>query len=82
MKKLTMYSTVWCKDCIRAKFFFDANGIDYEEIDIDEHPEHIDYIAGLNNGNRKIPTIIIEYEDGSEKILIEPDNDELEKTFS
>ena len=36
--KILVYSTDWCSDCYRTKFFFDEYGIDYEEIDVDEDP--------------------------------------------
>ena len=36
MRKIKVYGTTWCGDCIRAKSFMDENGIGYEWTDVDE----------------------------------------------
>ena len=71
--KITVYSTVWCPDCKRAKKFLDEHQIEYEDIDIDRHPEAVDIVKQLNHGMRSVPTIV--FPDGS--ILVEPDTAQL-----
>lgn len=34
VKKVTIYSTPWCVYCKKAKQYFDANKISYEEYDV------------------------------------------------
>ena len=71
--KIVVYGAPWCPDCRRAKQFFGAYRIPYEWIDITDNDEAIAYIEKVNDGNRRIPTII--FPDGD--ILIEPSNAEL-----
>ncbi len=71
--KITVYSTVWCPDCKRAKKFFGEHRIQYENIDIEQTPEAVAFVEKVNNGMRSIPTIV--FPDGS--ILVEPSNAQL-----
>ena len=71
--KIIVYSTVWCPDCKRVKKFFGEHGIQYDDIDIDRHPEAVNIVKQLNHGNRSVPTII--FPDGS--ILVEPSASQL-----
>jgi len=57
MRKITMYTTSWCRDCRNAKKFLDDRGIAYEEIDIDRNPEAVEVVMKLNDGMRKVPTL-------------------------
>lgn len=74
-----MYGAEWCPDCILSKNFFIDNGIDFEYIQIDkeENAWAIPIIKELNNGKRKIPTIVI----NDDIVLIEPKNDELRRAL-
>lgn len=71
--QITVYSTVWCPDCKRAKRFFGEQRVPYINIDIEQNPEAMAYVEKVNNGMRIIPTIV--FPDGS--ILVEPSNAEL-----
>ncbi len=71
--KITMYGTVWCSDCKRAKKFFGEQRVHYDFIDIDEDPEGLKVVEEVNQGKQIIPTIV--FEDGS--TLVEPSNAEL-----
>lgn len=73
--QITVYSTVWCPDCKRAKKFFGEQRVPYVNIDIEQDPEAMAYVQKVNNGMRMIPTIV--FQDGS--ILVEPSNAELAK---
>jgi len=68
-----MYGASWCPDCKRSKDYFDKNNISYNYIDIDTETGAADKVAELNNGLKRIPTII--FSDG--QILVEPSNQEL-----
>jgi thioredoxin reductase (NADPH) len=70
---ITVYGASWCPDCRRAKQFFGEHRIDYEWIDITENAEAVAFVEKVNNGGRRIPTIV--FPDGD--ILVEPSNAEL-----
>lgn len=71
--KITVYGTVWCPDCKRAKHFFAENRVQYANIDIEQDAKALAYVEKANNGMRIIPTIV--FPDGS--ILREPSNAQL-----
>ncbi len=70
---ITMYTTVWCPDCWRAKMVFKKMGISYREVDLGKDPEAAQVVQRLNNGHRSVPTIL--FPDGS--VLTEPSTAEL-----
>jgi glutaredoxin len=45
--RVVMYCRSWCGDCMRAKRWLDANGIDYEEIDIELVPDAADTVRSI-----------------------------------
>jgi mycoredoxin len=60
---VTMYSTPWCCYCHRLKGQMDRDGIAYEVVDIEEHPEAAALVERVNGGNQTVPTLV--YADGS-----------------
>ena len=75
---IKMYVTTWCGDCRIAKRWFDAHGIAYESINIEEDHSAAEYVKRVNRGYRSVPTIV--FPDGS--ILVEPTPRELASKFS
>jgi mycoredoxin len=61
--RFTMYSTPWCGYCHRLKGQLDREGISFDVVDIEQHPEAAALVASVNNGNRTVPTLV--YSDGS-----------------
>jgi len=59
----TMYSTPWCGYCHRLKGQLDREGISYDVVDIEEHPEAAALVESVNHGNQTVPTLV--YSDGS-----------------
>ena len=76
--QIVMYAVEWCPDCRRAKFFFKRKKIDVLEVDVNSDKKAEEFVKGLNNGNRSVPTIILP--DGS--MMVEPSTEELESKFS
>jgi mycoredoxin len=70
---VTVYTTSWCPDCRASKRFLSSNGIPFTELDIEQDPKSADVVVKLNNGMRRVPTIVIE--DGP--VLVEPSDREL-----
>ncbi|OBK23013.1 mycoredoxin Mrx1 [Mycobacterium asiaticum] len=60
---LTLYSTTWCGYCFRLKTALKAQGISYEEVDIEQDPAAADFVSSVNGGNRTVPTV--KFADGS-----------------
>jgi mycoredoxin len=60
---VTMYSTPWCGYCMRLKGQMDREGIAYEVIDIEQHPEAAEVVERVNGGNQTVPTVV--FPDGS-----------------
>lgn len=78
MENITMYGASWCPDCKRSKDFLDSRQIKYDYIDIDTVSGAADKVAEINNGLKRIPTIV--FSDGS--VLVEPTNKELAEKLS
>lgn len=76
--QIVMYTTEWCPDCRRAKFFFKRKKIDVLNVDVNADKKAEEFVKELNNGNRSVPTII--YPDGS--MMVEPSTEDLEAKFS
>ena len=75
MKKVIIYSTRICPDCIRAKNFFNKKGIDYTEIMIDKDPSLISEMVE-KSGRQSVPQIFIgDYHVGGFDDLVEHDMD-------
>jgi mycoredoxin len=60
---VTMYSTPWCGYCHRLKGQMEREGISYEVVDIEAHPEAAEIVMSVNGGNQTVPTLV--FPDGS-----------------
>ncbi len=59
----TMYTTTWCGYCTRLKGQLGREGISFQEVNIEEHPDAAGIVERVNNGNQTVPTLV--YADGS-----------------
>jgi mycoredoxin len=59
----TVFTTRWCGYCIRLKSQLSRAGIDFHEIDIEDHADGAALVAQVNNGNLTVPTVL--FRDGS-----------------
>ena len=77
--RIIVYGADWCPDCRKSKAFLGDNNINYQYIDIDQDKNAwaIPLITQLNNGKRRIPTIVI----NDDLVLVEPENDELRQAL-
>ncbi|MCF6385372.1 mycoredoxin Mrx1 [Mycobacterium sp. MBM] len=55
--QLTMYTTSWCGFCNRLKTALKAEGIAWDEIDIEADPSAAEFVGSVNNGNHVVPTV-------------------------
>jgi len=56
VEKIKVYSTTWCPDCRAAKRVLQEKGLDFEEIDLEEHPEAVSVVVAAR-GKRVVPTL-------------------------
>lgn len=71
-EKITMYGADWCSDCRRSKALLDAEGVDYDYVDIEQSAEAANAAKAIS-GRTSIPVIV--FTDGS--FQVEPSNAEL-----
>jgi mycoredoxin len=71
---ITMYGTPTCGDCVRARQYFDRNGVDYQEIDVTVHTDKIETVRHYNDGRGNVPVIV--FSDGTH--LTEPTDADLD----
>ncbi len=56
---IVLYCTRWCPGCRKAREFFEANGIEYTEVDVHANLEAAERVRGWANGNVTTPTFDI-----------------------
>ena len=56
VRKIRIYTTRWCPDCLRAKRFLSERGVTFEEINIEESEGAAEYVITVNSGKRRVPT--------------------------
>jgi mycoredoxin len=55
---ITMFTTPWCGYCRGLKTGLDRDGIVYEEVNIERHPDSVGYVMSVNGGNQTVPTVV------------------------
>ncbi len=75
--RIVLYGADWCPDCRKSKAFLNDNKINYQFIDTELNEWAIPIITKLNNGKRRIPTIVI----NDDVVLVEPSNEELRQAL-
>ena len=59
----TVFTTQWCGYCVRLKSQLARAGIDFHEIDIEDHADGAAVVAQVNDGDLTVPTVV--FRDGS-----------------
>ena len=59
-QKIRMYTTQFCGDCVRAKWFLNERQVTFEEISIERTPGAADFVLRANAGKRRVPTFEVE----------------------
>ena len=55
--QIKVYSTQWCGDCQVTKKYLTQFGIPFEEIDIENDSQAMEYVLEVNGGRRSVPTL-------------------------
>ena len=59
-QKIRMYTTEFCCDCVRAKWFLNERQVTFEEISIERTPGAADFVLRANAGKRRVPTFEVD----------------------
>lgn len=57
--QIIMYATDWCGYCQRARNLFQRKGVTFQEVKIDEDPQHRKDMLERSGGRRTVPQIFI-----------------------
>lgn len=57
MELVILYTTTWCGDCRRAKYFLQQRGVAYREVNIEGDETAEALVLRVNHGKRKVPTL-------------------------
>lgn len=60
MPEVEVYTTPFCPYCWRAKRLLQARGVAFDEIDLWQHPERRQEMAGRAGGRTTVPQILID----------------------
>ena len=74
---ITMYGAAWCSDCRRSKALLDAEGVEYDYVDLELVPEAAD-VAKSISGRTNIPVVV--FPNGSH--LVEPSDTQLREALA
>lgn len=72
MADVVYYGADWCGDCRRAKAVFAAEGVEFEERNVEQSAEFTAQAEAIS-GRKNIP--VIQFSDGA--FLVEPTDDAL-----
>lgn len=59
-KHVRMYTRVGCEDSNAARDFLREQGVRFEEVDVDENPEALAFVMGVNQGKQRTPTFEVD----------------------
>lgn len=84
MKKVTIYTTMMCPYCYRAKALLDAKGIVYDEIDVGMDPDKRAEMERRAEGGYTVPQIFVDelHIGGSDELAVLEAEGQLDKLMS
>jgi thioredoxin reductase (NADPH) len=59
MTEILVYTKTVCPYCDRAKALLKSKGVSWEEINLDQHPEHRDEMIRKSEGRRTVPQVFV-----------------------
>jgi glutaredoxin len=71
-----VFGADWCEDTQATRNHLDSLGVPYQYINVEQDAKARDWVKQQNNGKQKTPTVDI-----GGKILVEPDEQELEQAL-
>ena len=58
--RVTVYRTRYCPFCIETERFLTSRDVQFEEVDLDDHPDRHTLTASLLPGHTTVPLILID----------------------
>jgi glutaredoxin 3 len=68
-KKITVFTTNSCAYCVMVKRYLGAKGQNYEEINLDEHPERQAEALQIS-GALTVPVTVVTKQDDSREVVV------------
>lgn len=68
-KNITIFTTNTCAYCLMVKKYLGSKNIDYEEVNLDEHPER-QKEAYEASGQLAVPVTVITKDDDSKQVVV------------
>ncbi len=68
-KNITIFTTNTCSYCVMVKKYLGAKGMQYEEVNLDEHP-HRQKEAFELTGQLTVPVTVVTKHDDSQEVIV------------
>jgi len=68
-KKITVFTTSSCAYCVMVKRYLGAKGQNYEEVNLDEHPERQAEALQIS-GALTVPVTVVTKQDDSREVVV------------
>ena len=69
VKNITVFTTDTCAYCVMVKRFLQVKGVEYDEINLDEHPERRNEAFALS-GQLTVPVTVVTQHDNTKEIVV------------
>ena len=69
VKNITIFTTNTCAYCVMVKKWLNAKGYDYEEVNLDSHPERQQEAYAVS-GQLAVPVTVITKQDDSKEVVV------------
>ncbi len=60
--RITLYRTARCPFCIAAEELLEAKGVPFEQVYLDDHPDHRGFVEKILPGHRTVPLVLVDGE--------------------
>jgi len=68
-KNITIFTTNTCAYCVMVKRWLQSKGLNYEEINLDQHPERQSEAYAVS-GQLAVPVTVVTKEDSSKEVIV------------
>lgn len=68
-KNITIFTTNTCAYCVMVKRWLGAKGMQYEEVNLDEHPERQQDAFELS-GQLAVPVTVVTKQDDTKEVIV------------
>lgn len=69
VKNITIYSTNTCAYCVMVKKWLNSKGLEYTEVNLDDHPERAHEPYELTKQNA-VPVTVVTKEDDTQEVVV------------